>query len=338
MTPQIDTPVITGPGLYAIKVIVSDAYDKNVEAVLRSHVTIPCGLPVTALLTIEGATVSISVDCQVLGHLPIALAAEFIDALKSAELTQYSTFSCAACLWGSATSGRGEEGNARIWLDLPQDDERPAPAQASRPPPDESLIRAYRRGAVADRQVDELIGIVKGVVADSIVTPAEVEFLLHWMEANREAAGVWPAKALYPRLAEAAAKGPTRLQEERELLHLLLRTVGGNTGPQQGFASKSTSLPLTEPVAPLVFEERSFCFTGIFHSGTRDWCHAQVAGRRGQAAAGITKKLDYLVIGDVGNETWLHSTHGRKIEKAVNYNAAGCRIAIVSEEHWYAHL
>jgi hypothetical protein len=52
----------------------------------------------------------------------------------------------------------------------------------------------------------------------------------------------------------------------------------------------------------------------------------------------VVQALDYLVIGDIGNENWAHSTHGRKIEKAIAYNFSGCRIAIVSEEHWLAHL
>lgn len=226
----------------------------------------------------------------------------------------------------------------RLWLDLPQDDDAQPPAATTPTPVDDSLIRVYRHTATADRQIDELIGIVKGVMADGMVTQGEVEFLLRWMETNRQAANLWPAKALYPRLAQVAAKGFMTLHEEGEMLDLLMKTVGGNTAPQAGFASNSTRLPLTEPPAPLSFEGRAFCFTGAFHSGSRDWCHEQVTSRGGRSIGNITKKLDYLVVGDIGNETWAHSTHGRKIEKAIEYNSAGCRIAIVSEEYWYSHL
>lgn len=51
------------------------------------------------------------------------------------------------------------------------------------------LNSAYRREAVAERQIDELIGIVKGVLADGMVHQGEVEFLLSWLNANRAAAG-----------------------------------------------------------------------------------------------------------------------------------------------------
>lgn len=175
-------------------------------------------------------------------------------------------------------------------------------------------------------------------MADGMVTQAEVEFLLAWMDANRKAANLWPAKALYPRLAAAIAAGPMSLADESELLGLLVKTVGGNTAPRYGNSSDSSKLPLTEPIQPVSFHGQIFCFTGAFNAGSRQWCHDQVERRGGQPASGITKKLNYLVVGDVGNENWLHSTHGRKIEKAIGYNSAGGRIAIVGEEHWFAHL
>lgn len=265
-------------------------------------------------------------------------ALEFRKAIELGDLTEYKVFECRARIRSDGQGARDCQPLYEVRLDLPQDDDRQPPAAEKPAPVNESLIRVYRHTAIADRQIDELIGIVKGVMADGMVTQGEVEFLLRWMETNRQAANLWPAKALYPRLAQAAAKGVMTLHEEGEMLDLLMKTVGGNTGPQTGFASNSAKLPLTEPAAPLSFEGRAFCFTGAFHSGTRDWCHSQVTSRGGRSMGNITKKLDYLVIGDIGNESWAHSTHGRKIEKAIEYNSAGCRIAIVSEEHWYSHL
>ncbi|WP_250520400.1 BRCT domain-containing protein [Caballeronia sp. NCTM1] len=200
------------------------------------------------------------------------------------------------------------------------------------------LIRAFRGQAVSERKLDELIGIVKGVLADGVVSQGEAEFLLQWMEANREVAGIWPASVIYPRLAETLADGVLDLREEGELLDLLLQTVGGNRAPSKGEASDSTMLPLTRPAPAVVFLDRSFCFTGKFFSGTRDWCHRQVHERGGIPADGITKKLHYLVIGEIGSRDWLHSTYGTKIQKAASYASAGEQLVIVSEEHWTKHL
>jgi NAD-dependent DNA ligase len=85
------------------------------------------------------------------------------------------------------------------------------------------------------------------------------------------------------------------------------------------------------------FVDRLFCFTGKFFSGTRQWCEDQVV-QRGGAIGGISRKLNYLVVGEIGSRDWIHSTHGRKIEKAVELVNAGDGLAIVGEEHWVRYL
>lgn len=46
----------------------------------------------------------------------------------------------------------------------------------------------------------------------------------------------------------------------------------------------------------------------------------------------------YLVIGDIGSAAWMHSTHGRKIEAAVELLERGTGIAIISEAHFMKSL
>jgi NAD-dependent DNA ligase len=198
------------------------------------------------------------------------------------------------------------------------------------------LNKAFRSGAVIDRQIDELIGVCKGVIADGHVIQDEADFLLSWLETNRAARALWPANVLYPRLFSALADGVLDANEEEELLGLILATIGGNA-PARGEASMSTALPITNPAPTVAFDGRTFCFTGKFYSGTRNWCEAQVAERRGLIGS-VTHHLNYLVIGEIGSRDWQHSTHGRKIEKAIDYNTHGCSIAIVAEQHWHAQL
>lgn len=205
-------------------------------------------------------------------------------------------------------------------------------------PNSQPLTQAFRSDAVLDRQIDELIGIIKGVMADGMVHQGEVEFLLRWMDANKKVRDQWPAKAIYPRLAAAMEDGRMDLDEEREIMDLLLATIGGNTAPQYGEASNSTALPYTSPAPAIEFNSTSFCFTGKFQSGSRNWCEDQIIAKGGVPVSTITKKLNYLVIGEIGSKDWQHSTHGRKIEKAIEYNDGGAKIAIIGEQHWYEHI
>ena len=168
------------------------------------------------------------------------------------------------------------------------------------------------------------------------MSQGEADFLLRWLETNRGARTIWPAKILYPRLVAVLADALLDAAEEGELLELILQCVGGNA-PARGEASMSTALPFTRPEPAIEFQRHSFCFTGKFYSGTRNWCEGQVVARGAQIGA-ISRDLNYLVIGEIGSRDWIHSTHGRKIEKAINYNGRGCQIAIVAKQYWHGYL
>ncbi|MGS1017092.1 hypothetical protein [Allosphingosinicella humi] len=49
---------------------------------------------------------------------------------------------------------------------------------------------------ISSRQIDELIGIARGVVADGTLNQAEVEFLQKWLAANAAVSG-------HPRYSDA---------------------------------------------------------------------------------------------------------------------------------------
>jgi len=200
------------------------------------------------------------------------------------------------------------------------------------------VIKAFRGAAVLDRKVDEYIGVVKGMTADGTIHQGQLEYLLAWLRSNGEVASVWPASIVYEKLRSVLAKGRLDEADERVMLDLLLATVGGNTAPARGEASDSTALPFCSPTPRIVFPSRVFCFTGKFEWGTRDDCESAVMERGGTCKGNITKKLNYLVVGDVGSRDWLHSTYGRKIEQAVAYRDAGVPLAIVSERQWAESL
>lgn len=197
--------------------------------------------------------------------------------------------------------------------------------------------RAFSAARLNDRRIDELIGVCKGVLADGIVVQEEAHFLQEWLETNREIADHWPANVLYQRICEALADGALDLNEERELLEVLLEVTGGPS-IRENVASMSSALPLTKPEPEVIFEQRKFCFTGKFVTGPRRECEIIVLEKSGAVSKTPTKDTHYLVIGLIGSSDWIHSTHGRKIEKAVNMREEGHNICIISEELWVKHI
>ncbi len=196
--------------------------------------------------------------------------------------------------------------------------------------------RYLARARIADRQIDELIGICKGVLADGLVFKEEVDFLLRWMESNRGVAEQWPVNVLYSRLLQAVQDGVIDSDEEREIIDMLLSVTGGVPDPAQS-DDPSAALPLDDPQPVIEFDQRLFCVTGKFVSGTREEVVACITDLGGLFKSSVQKKTDYLVIGELASRDWIHAPYGRKIEKAIEIKQSGGGVMIVSERHFLSY-
>jgi hypothetical protein len=206
--------------------------------------------------------------------------------------------------------------------------------------PPSSINLKYRAG----RGMDELIGICKGVIADGVCIEKEANYLQEWLCRNAEIAAIWPARELACRLARILWDGVVTPEEGEDLKSFLEEATGETDRGREvikmvgGRANPATTLPLDSPLPQIQFPEREFCFTGRFLSGTRKWCFSQVE-QRGGIASNSASRCHYLVIGEIGSRDWAHTSHGRKIEAAMERKAKETHWPkIVSEEHWSKHL
>ena len=196
----------------------------------------------------------------------------------------------------------------------------------------------YRFAAYADRCVDELVGLVRGVVADGEVSETEVYRLAAWVEENRVVTSSWPGSAIAQRLSRIFADGRVE-DEERADLRLLLEDLVAQPSADAAAPDASTRLPLCDPPPRVAYEpSREFVFTGRMVFGTRGHCEDAVRRRGASVGKGVTSRTNYLVIGQLGSKAWVHSTHGRKIEDAVALRQRGKGLGIISEERWVASL
>ena len=212
----------------------------------------------------------------------------------------------------------------------------------------DSVPRRFYQARVADRGIDEFIGLCRGILADGMVSIEEARFLFAWLEDNADAASCWPASEIHGHLRKVLRRKTLDADAQEHLLDLLMaitggglpsrQAVGGHEVPGRGkIVSMATSLPLSDPPPDVVFEGRTFCFTGTFVYGRRKNCELAVVERDGFVSPRPTVATNYLVIGSIGTESWIHSTHGRKIEKAVTLRDRH-GLEIISEEHWSAAL
>lgn len=188
---------------------------------------------------------------------------------------------------------------------------------------------------IRSRQVDELIGIARGIAADGTINQSEVEFLQRWLAANLSISDQPLLRTLYDRVEAVLSDGVADPEECRDLLDTLNSFSNGDF--ELGEVLKATTLPVCDPAPMLTFAGRSYCFTGTFNYGQRKHCEAAVV-ERGGASGSLTRRTDVLVIGLYATESWKHSSFGHKIMKAVDMRDGGVPITIVSEEHWTRHL
>ncbi len=186
------------------------------------------------------------------------------------------------------------------------------------------------------RKTDEMIGLLRGIIADDVVSPREVERLAEWLLVNQEAAVVWPIDVVLERVGQILEDGIID-DEEREDLRVIIAEIVGAPDASP-FETLAASLPLTRPAPPMHFADRVFVFTGRFAWGSRSKLVKEVTTRGGVGAESITRKTDYLVIGTFGSRDWLHGSYGTKIQNAIDYASRYGRLAIVSEEHWVNSL
>lgn len=185
-----------------------------------------------------------------------------------------------------------------------------------------------------DRCTDELIGICRGVLADGNVNAQEARFLLDWLERHREFLGIYPFDILHRRVQDAMFDGVLDSEEERDLLDVLVRTVGGESHTAGSSTSLSTVLPFDVPPPEISFRGQVFAVTGIFAYGQRSAVVEAIQGRGGIVKPNVSKKVRFLVVGEIGSRDWEHSCFGRKIEEAIALRTGGENLSIVSEELW----
>lgn len=188
-----------------------------------------------------------------------------------------------------------------------------------------------------NRNTDELVGLCRGLLADGAVNQNEVEYLLQWLIANHEFANEFPFHDIYSRVSDALQDGVLDSDEERDILAVVHALAGGEVIPQQGLTSASTFLPFCAPPPTIEFAN-VFLLTGVFQYGSRAAVGSAIVQHGGTLSSSISRKVRYLVVGNVGSRDWLHSSFGTKIQRAVELRESGVPVSIVGEDHWRAQL
>jgi len=182
-----------------------------------------------------------------------------------------------------------------------------------------------------------LNGLCKGLISDRELTEHEIRYLDWWITQNGALKNNYPGRELYALVKEILSDGVITAEESTSLHKALVDFTGCDldSGVVDGLA---TRLPVDSEFLPQV-EGKVFCLTGVFMAGKRSIVEDRVKSAGGIIISNITKNLDFLVIGTLSSRDWKFSSHGRKIEKAINYrDEEGAKLKIIAEENLFEFL
>lgn len=187
------------------------------------------------------------------------------------------------------------------------------------------------------KSIQLLLGICTGIAADKNINDQEISYLQTWITEHNHLQDQWPVCAIHYKIKEIMADGIISDDERIELLERLQELTGNYFSETGASATEGPTLPIDDDPS-IFFRDMSYCFTGEFLYGTRAACERAILKLGAMPQNGVTKKLNYLVIGSRCNPDWINETYGRKIEQAMNYKAEGIELIIVSERQWTAAL
>ena len=185
---------------------------------------------------------------------------------------------------------------------------------------------------MADRQIDQLIGLAQGILADGIVNQAEAEVLQSWLRLNHRTDNPYVSQLL-DQVERVLADGVLDEDEGQELHDALMSWTGA--GGIDGEESTTAALPLDPDPRMVRITDNIFVFTGTGVFGTRKMMQDATIRAGGAVERNITMRTNFVVLGTYVTPAWVHQSFGRKIEKAMEYrDRKGTGVRIVHEEDW----
>ena len=186
--------------------------------------------------------------------------------------------------------------------------------------------------------IQELHGIIHGVLADLKINEEELRGLQDWIEEHEYLRQTWPVTEIESVVVKVLVDGKIDEPQRRMMLRYFAEFVPNGDIARKLLPVLPSELTIVGvcAVAPdVIFEKRVFCFTGISSKGTRKH-FAQAAAKCGGFFVDLIRdELDYLVIGNEGNPCWAFACYGRKVERAVQMRRDGHRLLLIHERDFW---
>ena len=191
----------------------------------------------------------------------------------------------------------------------------------------------YYNGVTSDLQI--LQGICHGILADGIIDDKEVRDLEKWLEENTHLSTYYPYDEIRSLILSIVSDGKIEEEEKLVLKAYLNQFVNlENKEIEKQINQETNEINISghctsDPEIEL--DGKTFCITGVLKSDNRASLEKTISDLGGIPTKTLTKKTDYLIVGDNGNPAWAFACYGRKVEKALDLRKNGHKISLVHE-------
>lgn len=169
------------------------------------------------------------------------------------------------------------------------------------------------------KYLQELQGIVFGIMCDEVLTDAEITALKYWTDTHQALKRNYPFDRIYAALQRVLEDGIITEAERNELYGIFRSALN----PMESETPYIVSSDLSG---------KAICLTGDFAAMSRKEMEQFLIAQGAVIKNSISKKLDYLIVGDLGSIMWIQGNYGTKIKKAMEYNEKGADITIIQEK------
>lgn len=166
--------------------------------------------------------------------------------------------------------------------------------------------------------------IIESIMTDNKIELDEINELNEWLDSNTQLIGNYPFDKIYSIVKKVLEDGIVSSNEYDELMHVFNDFIN----------------PIKEEKTndSMSFQDKIFCLTGTFNSGSKDSIEAKIIEKGGICGKGVTSKTNYLIVGGSGSDAWKFGNYGGKVQKAMELKEKGKNIEIISEDDFLKQL
>jgi hypothetical protein len=180
-----------------------------------------------------------------------------------------------------------------------------------------------------DSQINEFLGFLKGISSDDVITDEEFSKLREYLSKYTHFTKQWPFNYLNKAINDILQDNIVTKSELYELCSIVQQITGTSFTKDGDAIGGATSL-FDNPVPSFI--DKYVCPTGQFISGTRNQINKHIESFGAIPQNNVTLKTDIVIIGTLSSREWIHTSTGRKIEKALDLLNLGHNIIITNEQ------